>query len=73
VSWLTRALAGQTINHVLTNGHMLRIVCEGGHEVDIGWRDPNGDPVDGTPVVLFAGKRVHVKGGLILHRSELGL
>lgn len=71
---LTSQLAGQRVTHVLRNGSVLRIVCENGFELDVGWMDTDsGRPVKGEPLVLFAGKRVYVNqaGPPVLHRSEI--
>jgi hypothetical protein len=81
---LTAQLAGRRIVEVWKNGVSIVIRCEDGYEIQIGWKNPQtGAPVNGEPVVVFAGKRVQARGAIITqgpgrvteipHRREVGL
>lgn len=54
-------LAGKVVREVLRNGTSLLLRCDDGYEMQIGWQDPNGQPVDGVPVIVRAGKHLMVK------------
>jgi hypothetical protein len=70
---LTTQLADRKVVEVWKNGSVLVIRCEDGHELSIGWRDPEtGAPLKGEPVILTAGKRI-VARTEIMHRREVGL
>ncbi len=74
---LTTQLAGRKIVEVWRNGVSLVIRCEDGFELQVGWKDPDtGNPVNGEPVIVFAGKRIRQAPRTFVqvpHRREVGL
>lgn len=80
---ITTQLAGRKVREVWRNGNSLVIRCDDGYEMQVGWAHPDtGQPVNGVPVILRAGKHVITPaqsfrrpGALIEipHRTEVGL
>lgn len=68
---LTRQLAGRAVVCVLKTSNALVIQCQDGHEAVVQWVNENGEPVDGQPVVRFAGKHIRAKLGQMVAASPV--
>jgi hypothetical protein len=62
MSDITRLLRGKTFAAAMTNGHVLRLQCSDGAEIDICWVDDNGHPIKGKPVMTHVGVRLDCRG-----------
>lgn len=71
---LTTQLAGRKVVEVWKSANQVVIRCEDGHELVLGWRDPEtGKPINGEPVIISAGRRIIARPTELMHRSEVGL
>lgn len=70
---LTRLLRGKVLEHVTTNGHVLRVTATDPRtgaktEIDLMWVDGEGRPIKGKPVALNTGYRLLAAGTQDLQR-----
>jgi hypothetical protein len=55
---LHHQLAGQEIDYVATNGHILVLRTTTGKELRVAWVNENGEAIKGKPALMFCGLNV---------------
>lgn len=70
---ITLALVGKTIDSVYKNKAVVAIHCTDGTEVQIGWTDEKGNPVEGAPFLHKVCRHIYAKTARMKALSNLNL